>query len=148
LSRDPIGLNGGVNLYSYVHDPNSWIDIFGFTGTYIFTDGTTSYIGKGPYSRMGTSMRERIGGKENAIAFNHVDFGNDEMGFMVEHQLMEMYDARYSSEFANSERLSSPGKKLYDAADAKTRTKVDAEVKKIKNEFEEQRGRRNNSLCD
>jgi hypothetical protein len=95
---------------------------------------------------MTTSMRGRIGGKENSTAFYHVDFGNDEMGFMVEHRLMKKYNARFSSEFANSERLSSPGKKLYDAADAKTRANVDAEVEKIKNEFEKQRGR-SNSLC-
>jgi RHS repeat-associated protein len=31
LSQDPIGLNGGINLYAYVHDPNSWIDGFGLT---------------------------------------------------------------------------------------------------------------------
>lgn len=30
ISQDPIGLNsGGPNLYVYVHDPNSWVDIFG-----------------------------------------------------------------------------------------------------------------------
>jgi uncharacterized protein RhaS with RHS repeats len=31
LSQDPIGLLGGSNLYGYVHDPNSWVDIFGLT---------------------------------------------------------------------------------------------------------------------
>jgi RHS repeat-associated protein len=32
LSQDPIGLNGGITLYNYVHDPNSWIDTYGFSG--------------------------------------------------------------------------------------------------------------------
>jgi RHS repeat-associated protein len=29
LSQDPIGLAGGAVLYAYVHDPNSWVDVFG-----------------------------------------------------------------------------------------------------------------------
>nr|WP_142017220.1 RHS repeat-associated core domain-containing protein [Serratia fonticola] len=29
MSPDPIGLAGGVNPYSYVHNPNSWIDPLG-----------------------------------------------------------------------------------------------------------------------
>jgi uncharacterized protein RhaS with RHS repeats len=29
ISQDPIGLNGGMQLYGYVHDPNSWIDELG-----------------------------------------------------------------------------------------------------------------------
>ena len=29
ISQDPIGLNGGANLYVYVHDTNSWLDVFG-----------------------------------------------------------------------------------------------------------------------
>jgi RHS repeat-associated protein len=29
LSQDPIGLNGGMQLYNYVHDPNSWVDRLG-----------------------------------------------------------------------------------------------------------------------
>ncbi len=32
ISQDPIGLAGGMALYSYVHDLNSWIDIFGLKG--------------------------------------------------------------------------------------------------------------------
>jgi RHS repeat-associated protein len=31
LSQDPIRTNGGLELYSYVHEPNSWIDEFGLT---------------------------------------------------------------------------------------------------------------------
>ncbi|WP_346882955.1 RHS repeat-associated core domain-containing protein [uncultured Algibacter sp.] len=29
ISQDPIGLEGGDNLYAYVHDVNAWIDPFG-----------------------------------------------------------------------------------------------------------------------
>jgi RHS repeat-associated protein len=29
ISQDPIGLEGGLVLYGYVHDPNEWLDIFG-----------------------------------------------------------------------------------------------------------------------
>lgn len=34
-------------LYNYVHDANTCVDPFGLTDTYIFTDGTDWYIGKG-----------------------------------------------------------------------------------------------------
>jgi RHS repeat-associated protein len=32
LSQDPIGLNGGMNPYNYVHDTNEFVDIFGLSG--------------------------------------------------------------------------------------------------------------------
>jgi uncharacterized protein RhaS with RHS repeats len=32
LSQDPIGLFGGLELYSYVLDQNTWIDEFGLVG--------------------------------------------------------------------------------------------------------------------
>ncbi|PST83727.1 type IV secretion protein Rhs, partial [Pedobacter yulinensis] len=32
ISKDPIGLYGGLSLYSYVADPNSWTDVFGLAG--------------------------------------------------------------------------------------------------------------------
>ena len=52
LSQGPIGLEGNNStLYAYVHDPNSWVDIFGLTGiVYLRTrtvNGVTkSYVGK------------------------------------------------------------------------------------------------------
>lgn len=33
ISQDPIGLAGGITLYTYVQDVNSWIDPFGLNGT-------------------------------------------------------------------------------------------------------------------
>lgn len=32
ISQDPIGLQGGMQLYGYVHDTNSWIDPLGLRG--------------------------------------------------------------------------------------------------------------------
>ncbi|OCQ54134.1 putative ribonuclease YokI [Photorhabdus australis subsp. thailandensis] len=32
LSPDPLGLAGGVNPYSYVHNPANWVDPLGLTG--------------------------------------------------------------------------------------------------------------------
>jgi RHS repeat-associated protein len=29
ILQDPIRLNGGINLYSYVHNMNGWVDVFG-----------------------------------------------------------------------------------------------------------------------
>ena len=34
ISQDPIGLNGGMQLYSYVHNPNDWVDVFGLSKSY------------------------------------------------------------------------------------------------------------------
>ncbi|NML41700.1 hypothetical protein HHL17_31230 [Chitinophaga sp. G-6-1-13] len=32
LSQDPLSIIGGLNLYAYVHDTNTWIDPFGLSG--------------------------------------------------------------------------------------------------------------------
>ena len=31
ISQDPISIEGGLNIYAYVKDSNSWVDIFGLT---------------------------------------------------------------------------------------------------------------------
>ncbi|MDD2468988.1 MAG: RHS repeat-associated core domain-containing protein, partial [Desulfobulbus sp.] len=48
LSPDPIGLAGGMNLYSYVsNDPVNWIDPEGFTGTVVIALGGFGGSGSG-----------------------------------------------------------------------------------------------------
>ncbi|MCB2377404.1 DUF6531 domain-containing protein [Hymenobacter sp. BT635] len=32
ISQDPLGLEGGAALYSYVQNPNGWVDVFGLSG--------------------------------------------------------------------------------------------------------------------
>ncbi len=116
LSQDPIGLKGNLlNLYGYTKDVNIWVDLFGLTGTYFFTDGNTSYVGKGPSNRMNASMSQRIGGSSNATKALHVDYGDNNMGLMVEAELMDRHDAVSDTDFHNA--INSPGKKKL--ADAK-----------------------------
>ena len=136
ICKDPIGLFGGVNEYFYAPNPVFWIDPQGLTGTYIFTDGTTSYIGKGPKDRCKASQSARLGSTCGATAAVHKDFGDDDMGFMVEHLLMEHYKARTSASFANSPNLNSPGKKKYEAADAATKKKARAKRDAMIKDFE------------
>ena len=56
ISQDPIGLAGGDNLYAYVPNPSSYIDIFGLSGQRWMTktkkDGT-------PYKKPGPRQREQ-----------------------------------------------------------------------------------------
>ncbi|WP_378175757.1 DUF6531 domain-containing protein [Aquimarina sp. SS2-1] len=116
ISQDPIRLRSReINFYLYVNDSNSWVDEFGLTGTYFFTDGTTSYVGKGPENRMKTSMKQRIGGEANATKGLHVDYGSNDMGLMVEAELMDRHNAVSDTDFDNA--INSPGKKKL--ADAK-----------------------------
>jgi hypothetical protein len=42
LSQDPIGLAGGLSLYVYVNDPNTWNDIFGLNKN---SDNETGHFG-------------------------------------------------------------------------------------------------------
>jgi RHS repeat-associated protein len=44
ISQDPIGLNGGINLYSYVHDTSGWLDTLGLATVYLRNNEV--YVGK------------------------------------------------------------------------------------------------------
>lgn len=122
ISQDPIGLEGRMpNMYSYVSNCTSWVDVFGLTGTYAFTDGTTFYIGKGAHKRMLASIRQRVG-TGNAIRFQHVDFGDSNMGLMVEAELMDRHNAVGDPTFANA--INSPGRKKLAAATPAVRATV------------------------
>ena len=104
-----------------------WVDLFGLTGTYIFVGPKGAYIGKGPKARFQASKAQRTGSTCGATSEVHKDFGDDDMGFMVEHLLMEKYSAATpGSGFLNHPNLSSPGKKKYEAADAATKKKARA----------------------
>ncbi len=108
--QDPIRLNGGFTMYGYVFDPNTWIDLLGLTGTYMFTDGTTWYVGKGPADRMYTSMGQRVGGSGNVTQGLHVDYGSNDTGLMTEAELMRRNSAVTDPDFANA--INSPGEKM------------------------------------
>ncbi len=68
ISQDPIGLIGGIALYSYVHDVNSWIDIFGLTGqrwmdaSFKRANGSVYHVNVGRTLEDGTTVlkRERL----------------------------------------------------------------------------------------
>ncbi|MCJ8289628.1 MAG: RHS repeat protein [Crocinitomicaceae bacterium] len=141
ISQDPIGLSGGMpNMYSYVEDINSWMDPLGLTGVYAFTDGTTFYIGKGKYSRMLASIRQRVGGG-NTIRNLHYDCGTDDMAFMVESELMDRYNAVNDAGYANS--INSPGKKKYAASSAL----VQGQVQTMADDFELEYSNHNGGTC-
>jgi uncharacterized protein RhaS with RHS repeats len=142
LSQDPIGLNGGMQLYGYVRNPNYWVDIFGLTGTYMFTDGKTWYIGKGPKDRMYASMTERVGGQSNVTQGIHVDYGDDKTGLMVEAELMRRNNAVTDPKFKNA--INSPGEKLLKDAELKNRALYDDITKKADDfemKFNNQKGK-------
>ena len=60
ISRDPIELFGGTNVFAYGPNPTGWIDPMGLKGAYMFeTTNGTCYTGKGPWSRYLGSTRQR-----------------------------------------------------------------------------------------
>ena len=143
ISKDPIGLWGGLNEYQYSPNPVLWIDPWGLTGAYIFTDGTTWYVGKGPEDRMKASQRQRLGTAcgPATISENISCPGDNEMGFMVEHLLMQATGAGGAgSSAANAIGLSSPGKKKYNAASKARKKAAEAKAKKMLKDFKAKGG--------
>jgi RHS repeat-associated protein len=100
ISKDPISISGGMNVYGYVHDPNGWVDIFGLSGTggaYLFGFASgDKYIGKGEIVRMNQSISTRtsqvgkMGGDNTLIGKAHISTGgNNDLGKMVEYKAMK-----------------------------------------------------------
>ncbi len=143
ISQDPIRLEAGLtNLYAYVHDVNSWVDPCGLTGTYMFTDGETWYIGKGAKNRMYVSMKERVGGKANVTQGIHIDYGNSQIGLMVEAELMRRKNAVADSNFGNA--INSPGERLLANAQKDNKTLYNDIIQKADDfeaKFDQQKGK-------
>ncbi|PSK89093.1 RHS repeat-associated protein [Taibaiella chishuiensis] len=96
ISKDPVGLLGGLALYAYVKDTNTWLDILGLAGSggaYLFGfESGDMYIGKGSADRMQQSISTRTKqvGNSPLLGKAHVDTGgNNELGKMVEYKAMK-----------------------------------------------------------
>ncbi len=76
VAQDLIGLHGGIDLYEYVHDTTSWLDVFGLTsaptdlpnspGVYVITNGNQSYVGSAGIGKQGMNDRTSCLGHNNA----------------------------------------------------------------------------------
>ncbi len=144
LSHDPAGLQGGLNPYSYVFDPLTWIDLLGLTGTYIFQfPGGETYIGKGPVDRAMTSQRIRaaeVGSNPSAItqgAFK--DYGKDKMGLMVEAEMMRRNNFGSNPNLLNA--INSPGEKLLQSATAAEKAAVTRNANALEQAFLQSTGK-------
>ena len=139
ISRDPIGLNGGLNTFQYGLNPIGWIDVFGLKGAYMFeTLNGTCYVGKGAWGRYLKSTRQRSrndGSKKSTNEYDdavpkgtHITVKSpcsqvdvDDYAEMVEHMAMlllkdnvknKLYNGCKSG-FAND--IASPGVKKLEA---------------------------------
>jgi hypothetical protein len=63
ISKDPISLHGGDNLYAYVHDCNSWVDIFSLNDLQILANQAHSALPEGSQGRMVTAVGKDADGK-------------------------------------------------------------------------------------
>jgi RHS repeat-associated protein len=78
LSQDPIGLNGGNNLYGYVKDVNSWIDELGLSSNSItFTDSSGLTLQVSGYTNLSHMSDEQLSAlyHANNNALNGKGFG-------------------------------------------------------------------------
>jgi RHS repeat-associated protein len=54
INQDPISIQGGMNVYAYVHDPNTWVDEFGLSSNPItFTDSKGLTLQVSGYTNLG-----------------------------------------------------------------------------------------------
>jgi RHS repeat-associated protein len=113
ISQDPIGLEGGFKMYSYVINVNDWIDVFGLKGTYVFIvddKNKIAYAGKGKWSRFRKSVRQRTSSvfgkvtKPDAWASKY--YGNDDIAEMVEAKVIEKLR---SQGYTLKNEINSPG---------------------------------------
>jgi RHS repeat-associated protein len=150
ISQDPIGLNGGTNLYAYVTNPAAWIDPLGLFGVYIFeTKNGNSYIGKAVDKQRyydSTFVRTRLDGSLPAAGGDinkavsrgaYMDtkspcatISEEDYAFMVEHTVMVSYGLMTGAK-PSLNKIDSPGlKKLAAALKAATCPKVQASLAK------------------
>jgi uncharacterized protein RhaS with RHS repeats len=61
ISQDPIGLNGGSVLYAYVHNPNTWVDLFGLVSGGSYNDVRKTNTG-GEVHHMPSNKANRANG--------------------------------------------------------------------------------------
>lgn len=82
LSKDPIGLNGGMQLYGYVHDTNNWLDPLGLAEHITFPSGTLHPQTVKPDNPTGTY-------KIQATGYHH----NDKVALYEAAGLKESFDS-------------------------------------------------------
>ncbi|PSL30769.1 DUF6531 domain-containing protein [Chitinophaga ginsengisoli] len=120
ISQDPAAPLGGIRFYSYVKDPNSWVDIFGLVagppslpnvpGIYIITNGTESYVGSAGIGAQG--MHQRVSDVDHANAqyllnkpgttvhYVKVDLGTATNGSQRNNMLRYFEQAEYDKQVA------------------------------------------------
>lgn len=73
ISQDPIGLKGGQELYAYVHDSNTFVDVLGLNGGSVFR-GDVGYNGGDIGSPLGNS------GADITTPWEHTRMGDNPTG--------------------------------------------------------------------
>ena len=118
ISRDPIGLLGGSNVFAYAPNPVMWIDPWGLIkapsslpnepGIYIITNETTkqSYVGSAGIKKDGQGMYERVsslehtnaqtllGMKGTKVQYVRVDFGSNPLSDSNRNNILRKYEQR------------------------------------------------------
>lgn len=121
MTQDPIGLAGGSNAYFAFPTAQTWTAPLGLTGAYFMRNQAGGcYVGKGKKPRMNRSARQRFTqdmGNPKTAKPNlcvHRDFGDDIIALMVEHLLIERFNATAPlDEGGCFNKINSFGAKLY-----------------------------------